>query len=193
MDKSSMNEKIKNLVRNHPKALVNIARREMIRDSVDNREAMVSESGALATWTPPESTGRSPKDTVVVKRAESQDKIDWSSPNNIPITEETFDMLFEDALAILSKKERIYETDRVSGADSSYALPVKMVCDKALFSLFVDNMFRPIPKDINKSIFYQNGFQLLALPYDKLESKKYEGRLRKMPDGSTSEDRKSVV
>lgn len=104
MDKSSMNEKIKNLVRNHPKALVNIARREMIRDSVDNREAMVSESGALATWTPPESTGRSPKDTVVVKRAESQDKIDWSSPNNIPITEETFDMLFEDALAILSKK-----------------------------------------------------------------------------------------
>jgi phosphoenolpyruvate carboxykinase (ATP) len=186
MDKSSMNEKIKNLVRNHPKALVNIPRREMIRESVSNHEALVSESGALATWTPPESTGRSPKDTVVVKRAESQEKIDWSSPNNIPITEETFDMLFDDALAILGKKEKIYETDRVSGADSSYALPVKMITDKALHSLFVDNMFRPIPEDINKSIFYQNGFQLLALPYDKLDSKKYEGRLRKMPNGTIS-------
>lgn len=186
MDKSSMNEKIKNLVSNHPKALVNIPRRELIRQSVDNREAMISESGALATWTPSESTGRSPKDTVVVKRGQSQDKIDWSSPNNIPITEETFDMLFEDALAILSKKEKIYETDRVIGADSSYALPVKMVTDKALHALFTDNMFRPIPGDINKSIFYQDGYEFLALPYDKLESKKYEGRLRKMPDGSTS-------
>lgn len=186
MDKSSMNEKIRNLVSSHPKALVNIPRRELIRESVSNREAMVSESGALATWTPPESTGRSPKDTVVVKRAQSQDKIDWSSPNNIPITEETFDMLFEDALAILSKKEKIYETDRVIGADSSYALPVKMVTDKALHALFTDNMFRPVPGDISKSIFYQDGYQILALPYDKLESKKYEGRLRKMPDGSTS-------
>ncbi|NLO51720.1 MAG: phosphoenolpyruvate carboxykinase [Bacteroidales bacterium] len=181
-----MNEKIKNLVSSHPKALVNIPRRELIRESVSNREAMVSESGALATWTPPESTGRSPKDTVVVKRAQSQDKIDWSSPNNIPITEETFDMLFEDALAILSKKEKIYETDRVIGADSSYALPIKMVTDKALHALFTDNMFRPVPGDISKSIFYQDGYQILALPYDKLESKKYEGRLRKMPDGSTS-------
>ena len=181
-----MNEKIKNLVRRHPKALVNIPRRELIRESVSNREAMVSESGALATWTPPESTGRSPKDTVVVKRAQSQDKIDWSSPNNIPITEETFDMLFEDALAILSKKEKIYETDRVIGADSSYALPVKMVTDKAVHALFTDNMFRPVPGDISISIFYQDGYQILALPYDKLESKKYEGRLRKMPDGSTS-------
>jgi phosphoenolpyruvate carboxykinase (ATP) len=123
---------------------------------------------------------------VVVKRGQSQDKIDWSSPNNIPITEETFDMLFEDALAILSKKEKIYETDRVIGADSSYALPVKMVTDKALHALFTDNMFRPIPGDINKSIFYQDGYEFLALPYDKLESKKYEGRLRKMPDVSTS-------
>ncbi|NCA85260.1 MAG: phosphoenolpyruvate carboxykinase (ATP) [Clostridia bacterium] len=181
-----MNEKIKNLVHNHAKALVNIPRRELIRESVDNREAIIAQSGALATWTPTESTGRSPKDTVVVKRTESQDKIDWSSPNNVPITAETFDMLFEDAVAILGKKAKIYENDRVVGADSSYALPVKVVTDKALHSLFVDNMFRPIPDDINTSIFYQNGYQLLALPYDKLDSKKYEGRLRKMPDGSTS-------
>lgn len=186
MDKSSMNEKIKNLVHNHAKALVNIPRRELIRESVDNREAIIAQSGALATWTPTESTGRSPKDTVVVKRTESQDKIDWSSPNNVPITAETFDMLFEDAVAILGNKAKIYENDRVVGADSSYALPVKVVTDKALHSLFVDNMFRPIPDDINTSIFYHNGYQLLALPYDKLDSKKYEGRLRKMPDGSTS-------
>jgi len=48
---------------------------------------MVSENGAMATWTPPESTGRSPKDTVFVKRKESESNIDWTSPNNLPIDE----------------------------------------------------------------------------------------------------------
>jgi phosphoenolpyruvate carboxykinase (ATP) len=86
----------------------------------------------------------------------------------------------------MNGKDKIYELDRVIGADSSYALPVKVVSDKALHSVFVDNMFRPVPADIQKSCFYKDGYTLLALPYDKLDGSKYEGRLRKMPDGSTS-------
>jgi phosphoenolpyruvate carboxykinase (ATP) len=185
-DSSSLKENLTKVLREHPQVLSNISRREMIKDSVDNGEAIVSESGALATWTPPESTGRSPKDTVVVKRAESEDNIDWSSPNNIPVSEETFDMLFADAIEILKTKEKIYETDRVIGADSSYALPVKVVTDKALHTLFCDNMFRPIPADIDKSVFYNNGYTLVVFPYNKLDSTRYEGRLRQMPDGTTS-------
>ncbi len=181
-----LKEKLLKVIADHANVYSNIPRVEYIRESVDNKEAIISESGALATWTPTESTGRSPKDTVIVKRASSQDTIDWTSPNNIPITEETFDIIFEEALDILRKKEKVYETDRVIGADSSYALPVKVVTDKALHSLFVDNMFRSIPDDIEKSCFHNNGYTLLALPYDKLLSSKYEGRLRKMPDGSTS-------
>lgn len=170
----------------HSNLQCNIPRQEYIRQAVENKEAIVSESGALATWTPTESTGRSPKDTVIVERDSSRESIDWSSPNNVPISEETFDMLFTDAIEILKGKEKIYETDRVVGADSSYALPVKLVTDKALHSLFADNMFRPVPDDIGKSCFYNHGYTLLALPYDKLDGSKYEGRLRKMPDGSTS-------
>lgn len=185
-NKPNLNEMLSTAVAGHPNVYNNIPRKEYIRHSVDNKEAIISESGALACWTPVESTGRSPKDTVIVKRASSQDTIDWSSPNNIPITEETFDMIFDEAIEILKTKEKVYETDRVVGADSSYALPVKLVTDKALHSLFADNMFRPIPDDIKKSCFYNNGYTLLALPYDKLKSSKYEGRLRKMPDGSTS-------
>ena len=183
---SNLRDLLSKAVESHPNVYSNIPRKEYIQHSVDNKEAIISESGALATWTPKESTGRSPKDTVIVKRASSQDTIDWSSPNNIPITEDTFDMIFDEAIEIMKNKDKIYETDRVIGADSSYALPVKVITDKALHSLFVDNMFRPIPGDIEQSCFYKNGYTLLALPYDKLTSSKYEGRLRKMPDGSTS-------
>ncbi len=174
------------LLARHPNALYNLERRYLIQAAVDNKEALVAANGALATWTPPESTGRSPKDTYIVRRAESEDNIDWDSPNNIPMEPSTFDMLFEDALQTLSHKSRLYITDRVVGADASYALPVRVVTDRALTALFTDNMFRPVPPDIERSIFAQRGFTLLAVPYDKLDRARYEGRLRKMPNGQTS-------
>jgi len=68
-----------------PVVIENPTREALIEDAVRNKEAMVSACGALATWTPPESTGRSPKDTLTVKRPENEGQIDWDSPNNIPI------------------------------------------------------------------------------------------------------------
>ena len=49
-------------------------------------------------------------------------------------------MLFEDAIKH-SKNQQNIETDRVVGADSAYALPVKTVTNKALSNLFVDICF----------------------------------------------------
>jgi len=180
-------ENLAQVLERHPNVLNNPDRRDMIQASVDNKEALISANGALVTWTPPESTGRSPKDTYIVRRPESEETIDWDSPNNIPLEPSTFDMLLEDALKTLIGKPRLYVTDRVVGADISYALPVQVVTDQALAALFTDNMFRPVPEDVERSIFAQRGFILLALPYDKLDRARYEGRLRKLPDGRTSD------
>ncbi len=153
-------------------------REQMIVAAVENREAIISESGALATWTPRESTGRSPKDTLIVKNEQTEKYVDWDSPNNIPVDRETFDMLVRDALDFLESAGKLYETNRVIGADASYALPVRTVTTHALAALFTDNMFRPVPPDIDQSIFAKDEFVLLHVPYQKLDSCKYEGRLR---------------
>ncbi|MEO0086376.1 MAG: phosphoenolpyruvate carboxykinase (ATP), partial [candidate division WOR-3 bacterium] len=174
------------LLNRHPDVRLNPCRRDMIAEAVARREAMVAACGCLATWTPPESTGRSPQDTVIVQRDESAGTIDWDSPNNLPIAPETFDMLLDDALATLGTKERIYVTDRVLDADSGHALPVRTITDRALFALFTDNMFRPIPPDIGRSVFVRTPFTLLVLPYDKLDRNRYEGRLRKLPPPNSS-------
>jgi phosphoenolpyruvate carboxykinase (ATP) len=179
-------KKLAQLLEKHPDVLDNPEREVMIQESLDNREAITSANGALATWTPPESSGRSPKDTYIVRHQESEGNIDWDSPNNIPMEQETFDLIVEDALRTYSTKERLYVTDRVLGADASYALPVKVVTDWATTVLFTDNMFPPAPPDIERSIFAGQGFLLLVLPYDKLDREKYEGRLRSLPDGRTS-------
>ena len=180
-------EKVKSVLDNHNNILNNPSRASLIRAAIDDREAIETASGALATWTPKDSTGRSPKDTVIVKNGSSQEKIDWTSPNNIPLRIDIFDALLEDALEILSKKDKLYVTDKVIGAQSNYALPTKLITDKALSALFCDNLFRETPDDIEKSVFYDKGFTLIALPYDKIDTKKYSGELRKKVNGKTSD------
>jgi len=175
------------LLGRHADVRLNPDRRTMIAEAAARREAVVAACGCLATWTPVESTGRSPQDTVIVRRSGSEKEIDWDSPNNLPIAPDTFDMLFDDALATLAEKPRLYVTDRVLDADSSHALPVRTVTDRAITALFTDNMFRPMPADIGRSRFVRRPFTLMVLPYDKLDSSRYDGRLRKLPKtGKTS-------
>ncbi len=167
------------------RALVNPSRRDLIAEVVARREAVVSASGALATWTPPESTGRRPEDTYIVDRPEVHGDVDWTSPYCHPMTEETFALLWEDALAALAKKGRLYVTERALGADPAWALRVRTVTDRALTALFTDNMFRPLPEGIEGSVFGSEPFTLLVLPYDALDRGKYAGRLRPDPKTGT--------
>lgn len=181
-----MQNTLNNILANHKNILPDITRVEMIKHSVENKEALISANGNLTTWTPPESTGRSPKDTLIVKREESENTIDWNSPNCIPLEPKTFDMAFEDSVELIKNKNTIYTTNRVIGADPLFALPVKVITDQALTALFTDNMFCPIPSDLEKSCFVNKEFTLLVLPYDKLDRDRYNGLLRKLPDGKTS-------
>lgn len=178
---------VDDLIINHNGAKEDISRADFIEESVKNKEVLVAKNGTLASWTYSHSTGRSPLDTVSVRRPENEDNIDWKASNNIAITEEVFDMLYNDALEMLSKSENVYITNRVIGADSNYALPVKTISNKAITAVFVDNMFRPIPDDINNSIFKNNKFTLLVCPENRLDTEKYYNILRKKDNGKTSD------
>ncbi len=180
-------EDLQAVINKKENVFINPKRRDLIKAVVKNKEALVSRNGALATWTRLESTGRSPKDTLTVRHPEIEAEIDWDSANNIPLAPETFAMILADALAWVDRKEKLYITDRVVGADIRYALPVRTVSDKALTALFTVTMFRPVPRDIGRSIYYDQPFTLLALPADKLDKKKYSGRLRTLADGSASD------
>jgi len=181
-----LKEELADVLARHANVQDNLPREELIRQSVERREALVSANGALVTWTPVESTGRSPQDTYIVRRPASEGNIDWDSPNNLPMLPETFDMIFADALKLLRDKPTLYVTDRILSADPSYALPVRVVSDKAMTALFSYNMFRPVIPEAADSIFARRGFTLVVVPYNKLDRKRYEGRLRRMPGGQTS-------
>jgi phosphoenolpyruvate carboxykinase (ATP) len=178
---------LNNLRKNHSDLKENLSREKLIEEVILRKEAFVSESGALATWTPEESTGRSPKDTYIVRDELTQNTVDWDAPNNIAMSSETFKMLTEDALKTFQESDTIFITNRSVGAMSDYALPVTTVSNLALTALFTDNVFRPYPENIEKSCFYKKGFTLLVCPYNKLDPNKYNNHLRVDPEtGQTS-------
>lgn len=169
---------VASLLSHHNDLRRNIDRHLLIADALDRRECIAMQSGALATWLPAAETGRIPKDTYIVRHEETADQVDWNSPTAIPLSSDIFDRLFADAVQVLKKKETVYVTDRVIGASSAYALPTTVVTDKALTALFTDNMFRPVPEDIEQSVFAGEEFTLIALPYDKIDVSTYVGQLR---------------
>jgi phosphoenolpyruvate carboxykinase (ATP) len=179
---------LEDLLARHPDVRFDPPRKELIAEAIRRREALVSRSGALATWTPPESTGRRPQDTYIVDRPEIHAKVDWSSPYCLPLSPDTFEMILGDALSALRQKPRVYVVERALGANPRYSLRLRLVTDRALTALFADNMFRPIPENMQGSVFAEKPFTLLALPYDKLDPKKYEGRLRFDPEKGRTSD-----
>lgn len=155
---------------NKSKLKHNISRSEMIKEVLHNKEAVETPSGALLTWYESNSTGRSPKNTYVVKHLlGSATNIDWDFKVNRPLAPELFDEMLTAAFAVLTDKESVFVHDKVVGADDKYALPVRVVSDKALTVLFGDNMFRSsTTTDID---YDQDGFLLLSLPDGTLPEK----------------------
>ncbi len=180
-----MNDKIQSVISKisdkNIKIHENPERSFLIEKSIENKEVFVLKTGTLCSITPSHSTGRSPKDTVTVKRESNENTIDWDSQYNIPINQETFEMLFEDAINLFLQKKEIFITKRCIGADPLYSLEIVSISSKALNSLFTLNMFRPLI-DNSLSIFKNEPFLLLMLPDDNLNSEKYKGRLRINPE-----------
>ncbi|MDA1208606.1 MAG: phosphoenolpyruvate carboxykinase (ATP) [bacterium] len=164
---------MQSLLSSHHDVRSNLDRASLITQSVEHRNAIIAESGALATWNPAHSTGRIPNETYMVRHEETADTIDWTAAACIAMTPALFDSLLGDALAVLRNKERIYELDRCIGADADYAMPTKLITDNALSTLFADNMFRALPDNISDSIFADAGFTIICVPHDYIDNKEY--------------------
>lgn len=169
---------LQTLLREHTAAWRNPSRAVMGKDALAAREALLTPSGALATWGPATGTGRIPQDTYVVAEGWAMEACDWDYSACHPMEPGVFDQLWEDAMRVLQGKDKLYTTDRVIGADSACALPVCTVTDSPLTALFTDTMFRPVSPETRQSTFARKPCTLLVLPHDRVHTPPYEGVLR---------------
>jgi len=108
----------------------------------------IASSGALIAYSG-EKTGRSPKDKRVVEEETSKDNIWWGTVN-IPIQEDSFHILRDEAIYSLnSRRQHVYVVDGFAGWDSKYRIKVRVICGRAYHALFMHNMLiRPTPDEL---------------------------------------------
>jgi phosphoenolpyruvate carboxykinase (ATP) len=121
-----------------PTKHINLDNDTLIKMAVENEEGVIAANGALATTTG-ERTGRSPKDKYIVDDKHISAEICWGEVNQ-PIDGNTFTALWSSAEAYLAEREA-YVTHAQIGADSNYAISVKVITEYAWHQLFARHMF----------------------------------------------------
>ena len=91
----------------------NLSAEELINETVNRGQGVLSDTGALAIDTG-EFTGRSPKDKFIVKDENTKDSVDWGGFNN-PVTPETFDNLYAQLVAYFEGKDVFVHFKDVNG------------------------------------------------------------------------------
>lgn len=121
---------------------------ELINQSVEKGEGVLSDSGALVIDTG-EFTGRSPEDKFIVKDKITASTIDWNK-FNLPIEEKYFDRLYNKMMAYLSDK-KLWIRDCYACAHPDYRLNIRVINENSCCNLFAYNMFlRPADNDLEE-------------------------------------------
>jgi phosphoenolpyruvate carboxykinase (ATP) len=118
----------------------NLTTPQLYEEAVRRREGLVAHAGPLVCRTG-HHTGRSPNDKFVVRDAGTADRVWWGKVNRA-LSPENFEALHNHLLTYLEGKE-LFVQDCYAGADPTYRLPIRVITENALHSLFARHMFIP--------------------------------------------------
>lgn len=121
-------------------------------------------------------TGRSPKDKYIVKDAQSENKVWWTTDeyknDNHPMSEDIWAKVKEIAIKELSNKQ-LYVVDAFCGANEATRLAVRFIVEVAWQAHFVKNMFiQPTADELEK---FQPNFVIYNASKAKVENYKELG------------------
>ena len=116
----------------------NLSVPQLVEHALANGEGKLGSRGEIICLSG-QFTGRSPKDKFFVDGGKSSEHVCWGSVNQ-PVTQSSFDVLYERVLRFLSDKN-IYVFEGYCGADPDYRLSVRFFTQRAWHAHFVNNMF----------------------------------------------------
>ena len=117
----------------------NLSSSELHQRAVERGEAEMSAHGVLLATTG-DRTGRSPNDRFIVDESGYADHVWWGKVN-LPTSRWVFDNLLKKVQSHLDAADQLFVKDAHCGADPNYAMPVRLVTEKAWHAAFFHNMF----------------------------------------------------
>ena len=142
-----------------PRAQHNLSVPTLVEHALAQGNAQLATNGALCSDTTPR-TGRSPRDKLIVRDAETADRVAWG-PGTQPIDPEIAARLAERVAAYLDQRHA-YVVDAWAGADPTHRLGVRVVAEYAWHALFARQLFIPLDQDEGSD--FAPGFTVLAAP-----------------------------
>ena len=117
----------------------NLTPAQLVEAALRREEGTLSDRGALVVKTG-KYTGRAANDKFIVDVPSVHDDVNWGSVNK-PISQETFNALYERGLQYLADKE-IFVFDGFAGADTKYARNFRIINELASQNLFIHQLLR---------------------------------------------------
>jgi phosphoenolpyruvate carboxykinase (ATP) len=116
---------------------LNISVPKLVEMALARREGTLTTSGALRVITG-KYTGRSPADKFIVETPDLAEELWWQ--NNKKISEKAFAGLYQKVVDYLKNKD-LFIFEGFAGADSAYAIPVRVVNELAWQNIFAQQLF----------------------------------------------------
>jgi phosphoenolpyruvate carboxykinase (ATP) len=137
----------------------NLSTPQLIETAIARGEGRLAANGALVAMTGAR-TGRSPRDKFTVEDEETRSRTDWGKVNQ-PFAPDKFNALLERVLRHMAERD-LYIMDLAAGADLSYRLPIRVICEYAWHALFVKQLF--IRPDSEELASREPEFTVIAAP-----------------------------
>ncbi len=139
-------------IRNLEGAHWNLETSPLVEKAIQRHEGLLANNGAFVVRTG-QFTGRSPKDKYIVREEGTEAAVDWGAVNQ-PMSEAAFDQLHARMLKFWEGEEELFVQDCFAGADPAYALPIRVIAQRAWHSLFARDLFiRPGAADEHRPEF----------------------------------------
>ena len=139
----------------------NLNAAQLIELAVERGEGVFSAHRALVTETG-ERTGRSPNDKFIVEESSTSEDINWGDVN-VSTDLATFTALRAKVVDYLEARDALFVQDLYCGAESSEALPIRVVTHNAWHSAFARNMF--VRPNQDKLANHEPQFTVLHAPH----------------------------
>lgn len=105
---------------------------------ISRREGVIAHEGAIVIRTG-NHTGRAPNDKFIVKDGPEADEVWWGDVNRA-MSPEKFERLYLRMTAYFQGRD-VFVQDAIAGSDPKYQLPIRVITENAVHSLFSRNMF----------------------------------------------------
>ena len=141
----------------------NLTPAQLVEAALRREEGTLSDRGALVVKTG-KYTGRAANDKFIVDVPSVHGDVNWGSVNK-PISQETFNALYERGLQYLADKE-IFVFDGFAGADTKYARNFRIINELASQNLFIHQLLRrPTAEQLDG---FEADYTIVAVPNLKM-------------------------